>query len=117
MKHIFLHSADPEPSQAEMKVVSAYLLAVLGGKTTTSGGGGAVAVATTSCGGGAAAALAAAEAKKEDKQIMISGEKKRKGKKWVRLSQHKNQTNLQYETKQQPINLHQNFRFPPWNLL
>ncbi|CAN6543363.1 unnamed protein product [Malus baccata var. baccata] len=25
---------DPEPSQAEMKVVAAYLLAVLGGKTT-----------------------------------------------------------------------------------
>ncbi|KAM1428267.1 hypothetical protein ACFX1X_020589 [Malus domestica] len=112
-----------------MKVVAAYLLAVLGGKTTPTsedlkdilgsvraevdddmiqlllsevkgnniteliasgreklasvpaGGGGAVAVDATGYGGGAIAALAAAEAKKEEKKIMISGEKKRKGKK------------------------------------
>ncbi|TQD85053.1 hypothetical protein C1H46_029337 [Malus baccata] len=81
-----------------MKVVVAYLLAMLGGKTTTTSGGGAVAVAAIGCGGGGVAiALATAEAKKEEKQANNDMRGERKGKKWVRLSQHKNQTNLQYE--------------------
>ncbi|KAM2694663.1 hypothetical protein EV1_039253 [Malus domestica] len=94
LKHIFFfrirlqiypfypHSAYPELSQAEVKVVIAYLLAMLGGKTTKTGGGGAVAVAATGCGGGVVAALAATEAKKEEKQANndIRGERKEKEK-------------------------------------